>query len=104
MGFLADSTREKLINADQAGNVVFVFFEKCFPYKIWVENGFLKTAPFFDGETNKLYNCFPCGRTVENLNTRSMVLKKEETRFLNYIDEDEELTLRVINVKWTGEW
>ena len=85
--------------ANQLGERVFVFFENNFPWKVWVEGDILKSAPFFEGELNKLWRAFPFNRTnSEDINVRNMVFRKAENKFFKYRDEDEKLQLKILSV------
>ena len=99
-GFPEDDVRQNILNADQMKDRVFIFFENCFPWKVWVEGNVVKSAPFFEGELNSLWKCFPFGRTVEGVSVRDMVLRQGGNVFVKYRDEDEELELNISKVSW----
>ena len=57
---------------------VFVFYENCFPFKIWIQGDFILTAPFFQGGENEIYNAFPFSRTHgEDINANKLVTTQD---------------------------
>ena len=102
LGFneMISALETKMVRAEKIGNNIFVFFNGCFPYKIWVEGDLVKSAPYFYGGHKKMFYCFPCGKTNDNLKVKDMVFRKYGSKHSSDRDEDEKLFLNVKNVDW----
>ena len=78
---------------------VFVFYENCFPFKIWIQGDIILTAPFFQGGEDEIYNAFPFSRTLgEEVNLQKVISNRNRGPFPDNL----KLKLKIENVVWEG--
>ena len=76
---------------------VFVFYENCFPFKIWIQGDSILTAPFFQGGEDEIYNAFPFSRTVGD---RVNLQKTVSNEVSGPLPDNLRLKLKIEDVAW----
>ena len=95
-----DFSTDKIRKIKKVRDRIYVFFEGCFPFKIWIEGDNILTAPFFFGAQDEIYNVFPFSRTLgDELNVQKVVTNSR----LGPKGTDNKLYLRIKNVEWDEE-
>ena len=112
-GFNALS-RNNVVKIQNIHERIMVFFEECFPFKIWLSGNSIRVAPFYQGKEDEIWRCFPGSRSVrKEQSIQNMVktripapsgISDDDFFFPSNRREDEKLFLKIENVNHqTGE-